>query len=176
MEYATFGGGCFWCLEALYDLVIGISSVTSGYSGGSSDTVDYQSLHTGSTGHAEVIQIQFDPSVISYEEVLKIFFASHDPTTHNQQGADIGPQYRSIILFHNQRQKTIAQQIASGFAQDLWDDPIVTEIKKFEAFYPAEEYHQNYYKNNQDAGYCQIVINPKLAKFRKDFAKYLKDS
>jgi peptide-methionine (S)-S-oxide reductase len=172
---ATLGGGCFWCLEAVYDQLQGISDVVSGYSGGRVPQPTYQQVCTGLTGHAEVIQIKFDPDRISFKEVLQVFFSIHDPTTLNRQGGDVGPQYRSVIFYHDEEQKVIAEATIAGLeAGHVWDDPIVTQVAPFEIFYPAENYHQEYFQRNPDQGYCRVVISPKVAKFRKQFAERLK--
>lgn len=173
-EQATFGGGCFWCIEAMFKELKGISSVVSGYAGGQTANPTYEQMHSEDTGHAEVVQVTFDPNVITYRELLEIFFTMHDPTTPNRQGNDVGPQYRSIILYHDDEQKQTAQDVTSNFATKLWDNPIVTEIKLLDKFWSAEDYHQDYFNKNPQAGYCQIVINPKLAKFRQKFADKLK--
>lgn len=175
LETATFGGGCFWCVEAIFQELKGVHSVASGYSGGKSANPTYREVCSGLTGHAEVVQVKFDPEVISYETLVKVFFTTHDPTTLNRQGADVGTQYRSVIFYHNEEQKAIAERLKQEFAPTLWDDPIVTEISPFTAFYEAEEYHQDYYSNNPNQGYCRIVINPKVEKFRKQYAHLLKD-
>ncbi len=168
LETAVFGGGCFWCTEAVFQNLKGVASVTSGYAGGDMDDPDYYKVaYHGNTGHAEVIKIEFDPEVIRYSQLLEVFFAAHDATMLNQQGADIGPQYRSIILYTSERQKAIAEKYIKP--------PMVTELKPLDRFYTAEEYHQNYYKNNSGKPYCQIVINPKLDKIRKKFSLLLKD-
>ena len=162
-EYAMLGGGCFWCIEAVYERLDGILSVTSGYAGGNKENPSYEEVCTGRTGHAEVVQIEYDPEVITYEEILDIFWKVHDPTTPNRQGADIGSQYRSIILYHNEEQKRIAEK-AKEKAQSYFDDPVVTEIVSLSVFYRAEDYHQDYYERNPYAGYCSVVIRPKLKK------------
>jgi len=162
-EYVTLGGGCFWCIEAVYERLDGILSVTSGYAGGNKENPSYEEVCTGHTGHAEVVQIEYDPEVITYEEILDIFWKAHDPTTLNRQGADIGTQYRSIILYHNEEQKRMAEK-AKEKAQSYFDDPVVTEIVSLSAFYRAEDYHQDYYERNPYAGYCSVVIRPKLKK------------
>lgn len=175
LEKATLGGGCFWCVEAVYQDLKGVHQVVSGYAGGSVENPTYQQVCAGTTGHAEVTQITFDPEVISYEELLYIFWRTHDPTTLNRQGADVGPQYRSIILYHNEEQKAIAEKSKRETDQsDLWPNPIVTEIAPLTDFYPAEDYHQNYYRNNPAQPYCQVVIDPKVQKFRKEFKDRLK--
>ncbi len=174
-EVATLGGGCFWCLEAVFDDLEGVEDVVSGYSGGPVPNPSYQQVCTGTTGHAEVVQITFDPNVLSYRELLEVFFSIHDPTTLNRQGADVGTQYRSAIFYHSPEQKRIADQVLAEFrAARLWDNPIVTEITPFKAFYAAEAYHQEYFRRNPDQSYCQIVIVPKVAKFRKNYLARLK--
>ena len=162
-EVATLGGGCFWCLEAVYERVEGVVSVTSGYAGGTVVDPSYEDVCTGSTGHAEVVQIEYDPEKTSYEKLLDLFWKAHDPTTPNRQGADVGTQYRSIILFHDERQKSIAEESLKK-AQASYENPIVTEIRQLERFFRAEEYHQDYFDKNPNAGYCRIVIRPKLNK------------
>lgn len=174
METATFGAGCFWCVEAIFQELKGVQSVASGYSGGKVDNPTYREVCSGQTGHAEVIQVQYDPAIISFETLVKVFFATHDPTTLNRQGADAGTQYRSAIFYHDEEQKAIAEQMKKEFAPTLWDDPIVTEISPFTKFFKAEEYHQNYYKDNPNQGYCRIVINPKVQEFREYFSELLK--
>lgn len=174
-EVATLGGGCFWCLEAVYDELNGVIDVVSGYSGGSVPDPSYQAVCTGSTGHAEVVQLKFDPQVISYREILEVFFTIHDPTTLNRQGADVGTQYRSAIFCHTPEQKETARQVISELQEaGLWSRPVVTELIDFTTFYPAEEYHQEYFRRNPYAGYCQAVVAPKVAKFRKKFMERLK--
>jgi peptide-methionine (S)-S-oxide reductase len=174
-ELATLGGGCFWCLEAVYVRLEGVEQVVSGYAGGDVPNPSYRQVTTGATGHAEVVQLTYDPQVVSYKEILEVFFAIHDPTTLNRQGADVGTQYRSIILYHDEEQKEIAEQVIKEIEQaEIWDDPIVTQVEPLTAFYEAEEYHQDYYKKNPGQGYCQVVIAPKVAKFRKRFAHKLK--
>ena len=162
-EYATIGGGCFWCIEAVFERMEGVRSVTSGYSGGTKENPTYEEACTGRTGHAEVVQIEYDPTVISYENILNVFWKAHDPTTLNRQGADVGTQYRSIILYHNEEQREAAEQSREKAAR-LFSDPIVTEIEPLQKFYRAEEYHQDYYNKNPYAGYCAMVIRPKLKK------------
>lgn len=175
-EIATLGSGCFWCTEAIFETLKGVVSVTSGYAGGTVENPTYEQVCTGKTGHAEVVQIRYDPKVIQYEELLEVFFLTHDPTTLNRQGNDIGTQYRSVIFCHNERQKEIAQQIKTELDRSgAWDNPIVTEIVPFSAFYPAEDYHQDYFAKNPDKAYCQAVIRPKIEKFRKVFKAKLKD-
>lgn len=172
-ETATLGGGCFWCLEAFYKLVNGINKVTSGYSGGHIKNPTTAQIYSGKTGHAEVVQLEFNPDKISYEEILKIFFVMHDPTTLNRQGNDVGKHYRSVIFYHHDRQKIIAEDLKNGFASDLWKDPIVTQIDKFEEFWAASEEQQNFYQKNPYQPYCVVVIEPKVQKLRQEFAKYL---
>ena len=173
-EIATLAGGCFWCLEAVYDELQGVTDVVSGYSGGARANPTYQQVSAGATGHAEAVHITFDPAVVSFRELLEVFFTIHDPTTPNRQGADIGPQYRSAIFYHTpQQQATVEQVIEDLNAAKIWDAPIVTEVALFAAFYPAETYHQEYYHGNPYAPYCQVVIAPKVAKFRKKFLEKL---
>jgi len=162
-ELATFGGGCFWCIEAVFEKIEGVHSAVSGYAGGNRPDPTYRDVCSGTTGHAEVVQIDYDPAIISYEELLKLFFKAHDPTTRNRQGADVGSQYRSIILTHNPEQQAAAEHIKAALNPD-YKGKIVTEIKPLEVFYRAEDYHQDYYENNTYAGYCQVVIRPKLDK------------
>ena len=171
---ATFGGGCFWCTEAVFLELQGVKKVVSGYSGGHVENPTYREICGKQTGHAEVIQIEYDPEEISFEELLEVHWSTHDPTTLNQQGNDRGPQYRSIILYHNDEQKTIAESSMTNTATQMWDDPIVTEIVPFEIFYAAENYHQDYYSRNSYQPYCNVVIGPKLAKFRNKFKSKLK--
>ena len=174
-EIATLAGGCFWCLEAVFDDLKGLEDVVSGYSGGVAPNPTYRQVCTGATGHAEVVQITFDPAQISFRDLLEVFFTIHDPTTLNRQGADTGTQYRSAIFYHTPQQKADAEQvIAELTALKVWDDPIVTEVTPFSAFYPAEDYHQEYYANNASQPYCRVVIAPKVAKFRKKFLERLK--
>ena len=174
-EVATLGGGCFWCLEAVFERLRGVERVESGYAGGTAANPTYRQVCTGTTGHAEVVQVTFDPAVISYPEILDVFFATHDPTTLNRQGGDVGTQYRSAIFYHGPEQKKAAEErIAALNAEGIWPNPIVTEVVPFTAFYKAEDYHQGYYRQNPGQGYCQAVISPKLAKFRKQFAAKLK--
>jgi peptide-methionine (S)-S-oxide reductase len=174
-EIATLGGGCFWCLEAVFEQLNGVIGVESGYSGGDAPNPTYQQVCTGSTGHAEVVQATFDPAVVSFREVLEVFFAIHDPTTKNRQGADVGTQYRSVIFFHSPEQKQVAEGLMAELsAAGIWAGPIVTEIAPFEAFYKAEDYHQEYFRNNPGQPYCQAVVGPKVAKFRKHFANKLR--
>lgn len=170
---ATLAGGCFWCTEAVFQEVKGVGSVVSGYSGGETYNPSYTQMHSQDTGHSECIQLTFDPSVVSYENILKIFYYTHNPTTMDQDGANFGREYRSIIFYHDDEQKKIAEEVTTSFAKEIWDDPIVTEIKPFEKFWPAEDEHQNFFKNNPDQAYCQVIINPKLAKFREKFKSLL---
>lgn len=175
-ESATLGGGCFWCLEAVYLEVKGINKVVSGFSGGHIKNPAYREVVTGQTGHAEVVQLTYDPSIISYREILEIFFHLHDPTTLNRQGADIGTQYRSVIFYHNKDQEQTARQVFSEIeASKLWPNRLVTEVSPLEAFYAAEDYHQNYYARNTDQPYCTYVISPKMQKLRKLFKEKLQD-
>lgn len=164
-EFATFGGGCFWCTEAVLERLPGVKQVVSGYAGGKTANPTYEEICTGRTGHAEVIHVEFDPAIISYEKILGAFFEAHDPTTLNRQGADEGTQYRSVILYHNEEQHKAAGR-AKLAAQSFWPDPIVTEIVPLPKFYPAEKYHQDYFKNNPDQSYCTFVIKPKVMKLQ----------
>ena len=174
-EIATLGGGCFWCLEAVFEQLRGVSRVVSGYAGGHSANPTYQQVCGGATGHAEVVQITFDPAVIAYAELLDLFFAIHDPTTLNRQGHDIGTQYRSAIFFHNPEQEKIARdRIAAWNEAQTWSRPLVTEVTPLVTFFPAEGYHQGYFRGNPGQGYCQAVIAPKVAKVRKSFGDKLK--
>jgi peptide-methionine (S)-S-oxide reductase len=175
-ETTTLGGGCFWCLEAFFSELRGVKSVVSGYSGGSVTDPSYQQVCTGSTGHAEVVQITFDPDMTSFKELLEVFFTMHDPTTLDRQGADVGTQYRSVIFYHTKEQEKAAREVIKAFeAAKTWKAPIVTELVPFRVFYPAQEYHQEYFKRNPDQMYCSIVISPKLAKFRKRYHTKLKN-
>lgn len=176
-ELATLGGGCFWCLEAVFDMVEGVTAVKSGYAGGHVANPTYEAVCTGTTGHAEVVQVELDPAVISYRDVLEIFFGIHDPTTPNRQGADVGTQYRSVIFTHSDEQADIARSVVAELgAEGIWDDPIVTEIEPLVAFYPAEGYHDEYFRRNSSQPYCQAVIAPKVTKFRKRHAHRLRSS
>ncbi len=176
IEVATLGGGCFWCVEAVYQDLAGVYSVVSGYSGDTKDKADYKLVSSGRTQHAEVVQVKFDPKVISYEDILEIFWNTHDPTTLNRQGNDVGPQYRSVIFYHDNRQKDIANRSKKEVATEVWDKPIVTEIAKFQAFYEAEDYHQDYYNTVGDRNpYCTYVITPKVQKMKKMFGDKLKE-
>ena len=171
MEKATLGGGCFWCLEAVYQEVDGVKSIVSGYAGGPVPNPSYEAVCTGTTGHAEVVQLEFDPTTVSYREILEVFFAIHDPTTRDRQGNDHGPQYRSAIFWHDESQRETAREVIANLtAEQAFDDPIVTEVTKLDVFYPAEKYHQNYFRRNPAQPYCAFVISPKLAKYRKRFA------
>lgn len=168
VEIATLGGGCFWCLEAVFEGIRGVSDVISGYSGGAVADPSYEQVCTGRTGHAEVVQITFNPQIISYGEILEVFFDVHDPTTLDRQGADVGPQYRSVIFYHDGRQKAIAEKMITRLNEEgVWDRPIVTEVKPLETFYTAEAYHQRYFERNPEQAYCRAVIAPKVAKSRK---------
>ncbi len=172
---ATLAGGCFWCLEAVFDELKGVESVKSGYSGGKVPGPTYAQVCDGDTGHAESVQITFDPAVLSYEDLLTVFFSIHDPTTLNRQGADVGTQYRSAIFYHDEEQKKAAEQVIQKIsAAGLWDDPIVTELVPFDKFYMAEDYHQEYFANNSFQPYCRAVIAPKVSKFRREFVNRLK--
>jgi peptide-methionine (S)-S-oxide reductase len=174
-EVATVGGGCFWCLDAIYRQLRGVEKVESGYAGGTTPNPSYREVCGGRTGHAEVVQITFDPMEISYRDLLDVFFTIHDPTTKDRQGGDMGPQYRSVILTHSDEQARVAREaIADVTAEKIWDDPIVTEIVPFTKFYPAEDYHQDYFANNARQPYCQIVIAPKVAKFRRKFLEKMR--
>ncbi len=174
-EIATLGGGCFWCLEAIFTELRGVEKVASGYSGGSVPNPSYEQVCTGKTGHAEVVQITFDPEIISFRELLEAFFTIHDPTTLNRQGADAGTQYRSAIFYHTSEQEAVARGVIAELEKaKVWDAPIVTEITPFKAFYPAEEYHREYFERNPEQPYCRIVIAPKVAKFRKQFLAKLR--
>lgn len=174
-EMATLGGGCFWCLEAVYVELRGVEAVVSGYAGGHVTNPTYREVCNGTTGHAEVVQLVFDPDVVSFGDILQVFFATHDPTTLNRQGADVGTQYRSAIYYHNAAQKETAESmIAELNKAGIWPNPIVTEVAPLDTFYAAEDYHQEYYKYNSQQPYCQVVISPKLAKLRKGFAEKLK--
>jgi peptide-methionine (S)-S-oxide reductase len=176
VEYATFGGGCFWCIEAVFSKVRGVESAISGFAGGHRANPTYEQVVTGATGHAEVVQVAFDPSVVSYLQLLEIFFTVHDPTTLNQQGADVGTQYRSAIFFHNESQKHDAEKVIERITEEkIWDNPIVTEVSPLEQFYAASEYHQNYFEKNPNQGYCQMVIRPKVEKFKKMFDEMIID-
>ena len=175
LQVATLAGGCFWCIEAVFDELKGVVSVESGYSGGHVANPSYRAVCTGMTGHAEAVQITFDPSVISFHDILKVFFTVHDPTTLNQQGADVGTQYRSAIFYHDEEQKRVAEEVIKEISEaKIWKDPIVTEVTKFDQFYMAEDYHQEYYANNPFQPYCRVVIAPKVTKFRAKYFDQLK--
>ncbi len=174
-ETATLGGGCFWCLEAVYDGLRGVEDVVSGYAGGRTPHPSYEAVCSGRTGHAEVVQVTFDPREVSFREILEVFFTIHDPTTLNRQGSDVGTQYRSVIFYHSPEQQRVAQEVIRALeARRVWEDPIVTEIAPLDTFYPAEAYHQEYYARNRSQPYCQVVVAPKVAKFRKHFLDRLK--
>ena len=174
-ELATLGGGCFWCLEAVFERLEGVERVVSGYAGGTVNNPSYREVCDGRTGHAEVIQITFDPDHISYRELLEIFFAFHDPTTRDRQGPDAGTQYRSVILYHSPEQQRVAQQVIEQLtAERVWRDPIVTEVAPLTAFYSAEDYHQGYYRSNPNQPYCQAMISPKIAKLRQKYSARVK--
>lgn len=174
-EVAYLAGGCFWCLEAVYDDLQGVKDVVSGYAGGHVPNPTYKQVLTGATGHAEAVKVVFDPEQISYEEILQVFFSIHDPTSLNRQGADIGTQYRSAIFYLSPEQKKTAEQVIRRLEDEkIWDEPIVTELAPFDAFFPAEDYHQEYYKHNPEQSYCQIVVRPKLSKFRREYGNRLK--
>jgi len=175
MDTATLAGGCFWCLEAIFLQLRGVDSVRSGYSGGRRANPTYEQVCTGVTGHAEAIQIVFDPAVVSYRDLIEVFFTIHDPTTLNRQGADVGTQYRSAIFYHTPEQRKIAEEVIADLsAREIWGDPIVTEVAPFAEFYPAEAYHADYYDRNRDQPYCQVVIAPKVAAFRARFLERLR--
>jgi peptide-methionine (S)-S-oxide reductase len=174
-QQAVFGGGCFWCTEAVFQMLKGVSKVESGYAGGRVDNPSYERVSSGTTGHAEVIRVTYDPSTISYEDLLTVFFGSHDPTTPNRQGADIGEQYRSVIFYDSEEEREIATRIAHEIDESLKDGThVVTQIEPLDEFYPAESYHQNYFKENTSAPYCQLIIEPKVEKVRKRFAQLVK--
>jgi len=174
-ETATLAGGCFWCLEAAFQDLKGVEKVQSGYAGGHVANPSYEQVCTGTTGHAEVVQITFDPTVVSFDDLLHVFFTIHDPTTLNRQGEDVGTQYRSAIFYHTPQQKATAERVIRELeAEKVWDDPVVTELKPLDAFYPAEQYHRDYYRRNPNQGYCRAVIAPKVAKVRKLYFDKLK--
>jgi peptide-methionine (S)-S-oxide reductase len=174
-EVATLGGGCFWCLEAVYQELRGVEKVESGYSGGDVPDPTYREVCSETTGHAEVVQVTFDPEVVSYEDILEVYFTIHDPTTLNRQGADVGTQYRSVIFYHDDEQRRVAEAVISDLeSEDIWGNPIVTEVAPFDEFYIAEDYHQDYFRNNGFQPYCQVIIAPKVAKFRKQHLERLK--
>jgi peptide-methionine (S)-S-oxide reductase len=174
-EVATLGGGCFWCTEAVFDDLKGVESVESGYSGGSTANPTYAQVCSGTTGHAEIIQITFDPQLVSFKQILEVFFTVHDPTTLNRQGADVGTQYRSVIFYHDEEQRRVAEEVIRELdAQHIWNAPIVTELAPFEKFYVAEDYHQEYFRLNGSQPYCRMVVAPKVAKFREHYREQLK--
>lgn len=176
IEQATLGGGCFWCIEAVFEELKGVESAVNGYSGGTVKNPSYREVTSGRTGHAEVVQISYDPEQISYSQILEVFFHLHDPTTLNRQGADVGTQYRSVIFYHDEQQEKIARRVFEEIDKsDLWKDPLVTEIKPLEEFYVAEDYHQNYFENNPNQPYCTFVIGPKMSKLKNLFKDKLKD-
>ncbi|MBK7252506.1 MAG: peptide-methionine (S)-S-oxide reductase MsrA [Ignavibacteria bacterium] len=174
-DTAIFGAGCFWCVEAIFQRLKGVESIESGYTGGTVENPTYKQVCTGETGHAEVTKIMFNPDVISFNDLLEVFWTTHDPTTLNQQGADIGTQYRSAVFYLNNEQKMQAEKSKSEIATQIWDGTIVTEITPLKKYYKAEDYHQNYFNQNSDQSYCRFVINPKLEKFRKKFKDKIKD-
>jgi peptide-methionine (S)-S-oxide reductase len=177
LEMTTLGGGCFWCVEAVYQELQGVQSVVSGYAGGSVDNPTYYQVCNGTTGHAEVAQITFDPTIIAFEDILYVFWRTHDPTTLNRQGYDVGTQYRSIILYHSEQQRAIAEQSKRDTdASGLWPNALVTEISPFSTFYKAEDHHQNFYRDNPYQPYCLAIIDPKITKLRKEFRAKLKDA
>jgi peptide-methionine (S)-S-oxide reductase len=176
LETATLGGGCFWCLEPVFEELDGVTNVIVGYAGGSVEDPSYKEVTRGTTGHAEVVQITFDPGAIRFEELLGVFFSMHDPTTPNRQGADVGTQYRSLILFHSPDQETVSTAVIERLdAGGVFENPVVTELAPYQAFYEAEDYHQDYYEKNPNAGYCMAVIAPKMQKFRKHYGERLKE-
>lgn len=177
LETATFAGGCFWCTEAIFKRLKGVEEVVSGYSGGRSANPSYEAVSSGDSGHAEAIQVKFDPKIISYEQLVEIFFKLHDPTTLNQQGADIGEQYRSVIFYHDESQKETAEKVMEKFEkEEIYQDPIVTEIVPYTNFFKAEDYHQDYYEQNRKTNsYCRIVIDPKIQKLYRDFKEQVKE-
>jgi peptide-methionine (S)-S-oxide reductase len=177
LEITTLGGGCFWCVEAVYQELQGVQSAVSGYAGGTVDNPTYYQVCSGTTGHAEVVQITFDPKIIAFEDILYVFWRTHDPTTLNRQGYDVGTQYRSIILYHSEQQRAIAEQSKRDTdASGLWPSPIVTEISPFTTFYKAEDYHQNFYRDNPYQPYCLAIIDPKISKLRKELREKLKNT
>jgi peptide-methionine (S)-S-oxide reductase len=174
-DVATLAGGCFWCLEAVFEQLQGVEKVESGYSGGTVVNPTYKQVSSGTTGHAEAVQVTFDPTEVTFRELLEVFFTIHDPTTLNRQGADVGPQYRSAIFYHSEEQRAVAEQVIQEITEaGIWDNPIVTEVAPFEAFFKAEGYHQEYYRNNAYQPYCRVVIAPKVAKFRQKYVDKLK--
>lgn len=173
-EVVTLGGGCFWCLEAVFEMVEGVTHVKSGYAGGHVPNPTYEQVCTGTTGHAEVVQVTFDPATVAYRDLLEIFFGMHDPTTLNRQGADVGTQYRSVVFAHSKEQREAAEDVIAELGRNgPWDDAIVTRVEPFVTFYPAERYHDEYYRRNPTQPYCRVVIGPKIAKFRQRFAHRL---
>ena len=175
-EIAVFGGGCFWCTEAIFKMLKGVKSITSGYGGGIEKNPTYEEVSSGETGHAEIIKIEYEPTLVSFKTLLTVFFGSHDPTTLNRQGADVGTQYRSVIFYSNESQKNEAEKFIKNINESNKEGkPIVTKVSPLTNFYPAENYHQDYYENNKNVSYCQVVINPKLEKVKKDFAQLLKN-
>ena len=177
LEMTTLGGGCFWCVEAVYQELQGVQSAVSGYAGGAVENPTYYQVCNGTTGHAEVVQITFDPKIITFEDILYVFWRTHDPTTLNRQGYDVGTQYRSIILYHSEQQRAIAEKSKRDTdASGLWPNPIVTEISPFTTFYKAEDYHQNFYRDNPYQPYCRAIIDPKITKLRKEFREKLKQT
>lgn len=173
LESIVLGGGCFWCTEAVFKRLAGVRSVKPGYTGGKIRNPSYREVCSGLTGHNEVVKIDYDPGEISFRQLLDVFFSTHDPTTLNRQGNDVGTQYRSGIYYSNENQKKIAEEYIAGEARSLWRDPIVTELKALEVFYPAEDYHHDYYDNNPEQGYCQVIINPKIQKLKSKYSKLL---
>lgn len=173
-ELATLGGGCYWCLEAFYQRIKGVDGVVSGYSGGHVDKPTNEEVYTMTTGHAEVVQVTFEPDIITYREILEIFFAMHDPTTLNRQGPDVGPIYRSVIFYHTDQQKEVADDMIQNFAPTLYKDPVVTQLEAYKKFWPADDHSQNFYNNNRGAGYCVVIIDPKIQKLRQKFAAKFK--
>lgn len=174
LNLATLGGGCYWCLEAFYQRIKGIEKVVSGFSGGHVANPTYEAVSGGTTGHAEVVQLSFDPELITYREILEIFFVMHDPTTINRQGNDVGEQYRSVIFYHDETQKKVAEDVMQHFAPELYKDPVVTQLLPFDAFYEGPDYHQDFYNKNPGQSYCAVVIDPKIQKLRAKFATKLK--
>jgi peptide-methionine (S)-S-oxide reductase len=174
-EVTTLGGGCFWCLDGIFRDLKGVEKVESGYAGGQIKNPSYREVCSGTTGHAEVVQVTFDPAVVSFRDLLGVFFTIHDPTTQDRQGADVGTQYRSVVLYHSDEQRRVAEQVISELTDaKVWDNPIVTQIVPFTTFYPAEQYHQDYFAQNPDQPYCRVVIEPKVSKFRKRYLDRLK--
>ena len=174
-EVATLAGGCFWCLEAVYDDLRGVTDVVSGYAGGSVPDPSYEAVCSGTTGHAEVVQVAFDPEEVSFREILQVFFTIHDPTTLNRQGNDVGTQYRSAVFYHSPEQKAVAEEVIAELEREgVWDDPIVTQLEPLDRFYPAEAYHQEYFRRNPFQPYCRVVVAPKVSKFRKQYLEQLK--